>query len=352
MEYLLEGFMNNKNKNKCFQFIQNNKNIIDDVFNNIPPKISPIKPPKNKDWILYCYSHPNLILIASLDKKLDKCIYQYEIDISDKQLNYIQLQINFMRMKFNDFIGYLFDNAEKYKKLNMSQFSNSKKTHKLSIGLTENSKNNYFFKSENFYELIESSRIFLHKDNFDIYEKQLSFCFGNELDKSIRVFFRLKFLKFYLYQNFPFIQQEYLILSGSFLLFALGFRTSRDTDIYSLEGKNVSLLDKNKFYCDFNINWIKKEDKDYKIWEDIFMKKYFFLFGFKTNNLDTEIKKRYARIQTMNSRKALADYLVLKYFMGDKSKVDLSEKMNVNRILYFRYKNFNRELIKNYFYKK
>ena len=38
--------------------------------------------------------------------------------------------------------------------------------------------------------------------------------------------------------------------------------------------------------------------------------------------------------------------------MRDKSKVNLSEKMNVNRILYFRYKNFNRELIKNYFNKK
>lgn len=351
MEYLLEGFMNKKNKIKCEKFIQSNQQIIEDVFTNNHPIISPIKT-KSKDWRMYCYSHPNTFLIVRLDKKLDKCIYKYEIDISEKQLEYITLQINFIKMKFNDFIEYLFNNAEKYKKLNMSQFSNGNKSHKLYIGISNKPTNNYFFKSENFYELVESSKIFLHKDNFKIYENQLSFCFGNELDKSIRVFFRLKFLKFYLHKYYSLLEQEYILLAGSFLLFAMGFRPSRDSDIYSLEKGDVKLLDKNRFCCDYNVNWIAKGDGDYKVWEKIFEEDYYLLFGFKTNNLDVEIKKRYARVIGMNSRKALADYLVLKYFMGDKSKVDLSEKMNVNRILYFRYHNFNRELIKNYFTKK
>ena len=99
MEYLLEGFMNKKNKIKCEKFIQSNQQIIEDVFTNNHPIISPIKT-KSKDWRMYCYSHPDTFLIVRLDKKLDKCIYKYEIDVSEKQLEYVTLQINFIKMKF------------------------------------------------------------------------------------------------------------------------------------------------------------------------------------------------------------------------------------------------------------
>lgn len=347
MEYLLNG-LKNKYANNCQVFIDNNKDVIEAVFMNIVPQIKPNPKSNSKDWKEKCFSHPDYKIIVSLDKKLGKCLHKFSIDVSDKQIEYIKLQINFMRMKFNDFIEFLFDNAEIYKTSNLSPFSEGNKTHKMEIGITNDKTSGNFFQSQNFYELVEGSKIFLHKNNFDIYENQLSFIFGKELDKTIRSFFRLKFLKFYFYKYYSLNEQENILLAGSFLLFAMGFRVSRDTDIYSLEN-NGELLSKYSFKCDFNVNLIKKSDSDYKEWEEIFRKNYYYLFGFKTNDLETELKKRYGRIKILNSRKALADYLILKYYMGGKTRLDLSEKMNVNKLIYHRYRNFDRQAIKNYF---
>lgn len=336
MEYLLEGINRQNLKKKCELFIEKNKEIIEDVFLNNYPILSPI----------------NDKIIVSLDKKLKgDFIKKIVIDVSQKQIKFILLQINFMRMKFNDFVEYLIKNKETFIKADLKPFSNGIKNHKLEIGITNGNENGNFFMSENSYEYNEASKIFLHSENYDIYEKQLSFIYGKELDKSIRNFFRLKFLKFYLYKNYSLKQQANILLSGSFLLFAMGFRTSRDTDIYSLQEINGKMMSKYELWCDFNINQIKIFDSDYKDWKDIFNnpKKFIYLFGFKTNNLEIEIKKRYGRIIRLDSRKALADFLVLKYYLGEKTKIDLSQKMPVDRLIQFRYKYFNRQAIKKYF---
>ena len=351
MEYLMNKL---RNKN-CEIFISKNKQLIENVFTNTVPDIHPVKninffEDNLTKWRYYCYSNQNTHLLVSLDKKLNgNHIFKYKIKVSDKQLDYIKLQLNFIKMGFNDFINYLFDNIEKFKSANLGQFKNGIKNHWLEIGIGDGNGN--FFKSESFYELIESSKIFFTNNNWDIFEKQLSFAFGNEFDKTIRNFFKLKFLKFYLYQNYSLIDQEYILLSGSFLLFAMGFRSSRDIDIYSLE-ENGNILNKRDFSCEFNVNNIRLKDRDYNDWKKIIMnpKRYCFLFGFKTNILEIELLKRLGRITALDSHKALADFLVLKYFMGMKTK--LSIEKDLEKLLYHRYKDFDRIAIKRFFGQK
>jgi len=359
MEYLLNSV---RNKRGCENFLSQNHQLIQDVFNNNVPEIYPainiseIINVSNEytKWRYYCYSNPKLFLSVSLDKKLKgEYLFKYEIDVSDKQLEYIELQINFFRMGFNDFKNYIIKNKEKYKSVKLVPFKNSEKNHKLEIGIGEESNGN-FFKSTNFYELIESSKIFFNPKNWDIFEKQLSFSFGNETQKIIRNFFKLKFLKFYLYKKVSLINQEFILLSGSFLLFSMGFRSSRDIDIYSLEYDGAKTINNIPFHCDLNVNFIGKNDKDYKNWYEIIMnpKEYCFLFGFKTNLLEVELLKRLGRIGSLKSHKALADFLVLKYFMGLNTKMNLSNEKDIENLLFFRYRNFDRKAIKKFFQQK
>ena len=51
------------------------------------------------------------------------------------------------------------------------------------------------FESKDFYDLVEGSKIFLHLNNYEFYEEQLKFAYGNKLNDTIRLFFLLKFLK-------------------------------------------------------------------------------------------------------------------------------------------------------------
>ena len=103
-----------------------------------------------------------------------------------------------MKNGFDEFISYIFDNVDEYKKVKVLPFDDNvqEKTISLNIYLIEKLdkfNESIFFISKNFYELVESSKIFLNYNNYDIFEKQFSLIYGANFVESIRTFFRLKF---------------------------------------------------------------------------------------------------------------------------------------------------------------
>lgn len=372
MEYLIEGIIESSNMRKCQNFIQKNNDIIEDVMLGKNPEILPLFPKiknisdvtteienvfnllknysKNKDfelllWRYYCMSKPGVKLLVTIDSKENKnrkSLFNYTVDVSEKQIEYIKLQINFMKMKFNDFMEYLFDNADKFKSVSIEPFKESEKKYKLNISILENVKGDYgksLFLSENFYELVEGSKIFLHLKNYDVFEKQLSLIYGVDLKDSIRTFFRLKFLKIYLLKNYSLLVQETLMLGGSYLLFAMGFRSSRDTDINSLFVEGIEKVKTGTIECRYDITVITQiNDKYQQMCEQIILpENYYILFGFKVNNIHEEIDKRLKRSQVQDSGKALVDLIVLKYYL--RLKIDLGNKVDMGKLIY-RYKHF------------
>jgi len=397
MEYLLKNLYGDPRK-QCHKFIHENIETFNFVNSGNPPEIKPMyklsQPNKfksllkeikrtidNEDvkkeiekvekngtknisqvielliWRYYCFCNPDIRLMVLLDKTYKKkSLYEFKIKISEKQLKYITLQLNFMKNGFDEFISYIFDNVDEYKKVKVLPFDDNvqEKTISLNIYLIEKLdkfNESIFFISKNFYELVESSKIFLNYNNYDIFEKQFSLIYGANFVESIRTFFRLKFLKIYLHQNYSLLDQEYAVLSGSFLLFSLGLRFSRDTDIFCIESKYTNPLSLEKIKCSFDIKIFTSTNTEYNTWSKIVLypNDYNILFGFKTNDIKIESYKRYGRYLSINSQKALGDLLVIKYLMKNKAYVDFNKIKNIDRLLHYRYRNLDHLAIKKYF---
>jgi len=47
----------------------------------------------------------------------------------------------------------------------------------------------------------------------------------------------------------------------------------------------------------------------------------------------------------------LADLIMVKYYLGENTNIDLNKEKELNRLLHFRYKNFEINKIKNHFKK-
>lgn len=398
MEYLIEGVRNIYHKD-CKKFVEINKQLIDDVKYNNYPILNPLfdlKPNTFKELIknvygmgcyflnetlretnidiniqmlllrYYCASNKkNVSLVVLKNKMIDKnedVYHKIEIKISKKQLEFIELQINFIRMSFDNFSSFLYENQQKFKNANTGQFKETKKTINLNIYVVKNVKKMYkdvVFQSNHFYELVEGSKIFLNAPNYDIFEKQISYAYGIDYENTVRVFFRVRFLKFYLYKHYSLYDMEYYIVSGSYLLFCLGMRVSKDTDIYSLEGPNNKMLDKKKMKCNYDIKHIKNrlfininESSDYDIWNRIILypEDNYYVFGLKTNSINIEIYKRLGRFHYQKSKKSLSDLLILKYFLNEKlDDIDLRTVNKFENLLFYRYSNFDTKKIINYF---
>jgi hypothetical protein len=398
MEYLIEGVRNIYHKD-CKKFIEVNKQLMDDVIYNNYPMLKPmfeLKPDTFKELIkniygmdcyflnealrgneidiniqmlllrYYCASNDkNVSLVVLKNKTIDKSedvYHKIDMKISKKQLEFIKLQINFMRMPFDNFCSFLYENQEKFKKADIGQFKDTPKTIKLNIYVVKNVKKVYkgaVFQSEQFYELVEGAKIFLHAPNYDIFEKQLSYAYGIDYENTIRVFFRVRFLKFYLYKHYSLYDMEYYLVSGSYLLFCLGMRVSKDTDVYSLEGPDNKMLDKKKMKCNYDIKHIKNrlfininERSDYDIWNRIILypEDNYYVFGLKTNSINIETYKRLGRFHYQKSKKSLSDLLIIKYFLNEKlDDIDLRTVNKFENLLYYRYDKFDTKKIINYF---
>ncbi len=398
MEYLIEG-VRNIYQNDCKKFVKINKQLMDDVIYNNYPILKPmfnLKHDNLKELMInihgmncyflnealqssnidiniqmlllryYCESHnKNVSLVVMKNKTVNKSedvYHKIEMKISKKQLEFIELQINFMRMSFDNFCSFLYENQEKFKKANIGQFKDTPKIIKLNIYVIKNAKKEYksaVFQSNHFYELVEGAKIFLHAPNYDIFEKQLSYAYGIDYENTVRVFFRMRFLKFYLYKNYSLYDMEYYIVSGSYLLFCLGMRVSKDTDIYCLEGPNNRMIDKNEMKCNYDIKHIKNrlfinidESSDYDIWNRIILypEDNYYVFGLKTNSITIEIYKRLGRFHYQKSKKSLSDLLIIKYFLNEKlNDIDLRTVDKFENLLFYRYDKFDTKKIINYF---
>lgn len=367
MEYLIEGLINRNSKIKCHKFIEKNKKVIEDVMLMNKPNLKPLfniknikelKPEiikhinseivknvvKNNKmdkanelmyWRYYCSCFPNKKLMVLINGELNKndkknCLYNFEKKVSPNALKNIELQIKFSQLPFNDFIQYLFDNIERFKEYKLQEYKPREMSERISVYVMDKVEGSYdaFYESDDFYDLVEGSKIFLHFNNYQFYEEQFGFCYGNDLEGSIRTFFRLKFLKMFVYQNYSLLAGEFLMVGGSFFLFAMGFRASRDIDIYILYKKEIDEIEKNNMDCKFDIQDV------FTFTEKILNPEcYCFYFGFKGRLIKQEIKEREFRHKKLKSRKALADLYILNYFCG--KKMDIKNK---DRLLQFRYK--------------
>jgi hypothetical protein len=358
MEYLIDNTMQKYNISMCKNFIKNNQELINDAFlNNIPNTINEMKNTENMNdillnWKYKCFSDKTLKLIVLKDDIIQKndYLFKFSINVNDKQLKYIELQLNFMMMKFNDFIEYIYQNKDYYKNVKLEQFKKSKKPYKLNIYITvKDIKNikNILFESKNFYELIEGSKLFLHKNNYIAFEQQTSHVYGVNIRKTIQTFFRLRLLKIFLYKNYSLFRQEKIFIGGSFLLFSMGFRISKDTDIYIIEKEKNQKLDLLK-QCNFDFfyNEDNNNNKSFKILNNMFniSSKYNCLFGFKCTLYKNEIGLRIYK----NSNKALADLIILLYYFKEKININLNIN-DISKILYYKYNDYNIDLIKKYF---
>jgi hypothetical protein len=198
----------------------------------------------------------------------------------------------------------------------------------------------YIYQSTDFYELVEGSKIFLNWNNYDFYEEQLLFCYGNDLNKSIQTFFRLKFLKFFIYKKYNLISDEFLMLGGSFYLFALGLRTSRDIDINvdKIYYNNNKIFNKDSLGCKYDIKEINESNS-----KTLNPNNYGIYYGFKGNLKDEEIKIRELRYDLLKSKKALGDLYILNYYF--KNKIILKSNDSIEKILFFRYKKFTKKIL-------
>jgi len=376
----MEYFFNEiKMNGSCQNFLQKNIKIVEDCLMSNPPEIKPMLnineisslKLKIKEyfpnvllsnsfnnpnlyfelliWRYYCFCHKDINIIVSLKPLKINSEYKLTMPISDKQLNFIQLQINFIKMKFSDFIEYLFD-KDFGNSLNQSVKQNKNK--KLYVYLSKTRTNNeVFFQSSNFYETVEAAKIFLNYQNYDIFEKQSSFIFTKEFDKTIKLFFKIKFLKYYYYHNYSLLEQEYFIMGGSYLLFAIGLRTSRDIDIYSIEGPGKK-LDSSLKKCGYDIHIFYKNSNNYKSWNEICINpiNYYFLFGMKANNYKIEIVKRLKRYQLEEAGRPLSDLIALLYYFNEKIPTEIKIKNSQQKLkkINYMYKYINSKKILEY----
>jgi hypothetical protein len=176
----------------------------------------------------------------------------------------------------------------------------------------------------------------LHLNNYEFYEEQLKFAFGSKMNDTIRIFFLLKFLKIYLYKRKSLLLSEFLILGGSFFLFSLGLRSSRDLDMVMIYKKDVIQFRK-EMSCQYDILYSSIIEK-----MTLNPIRYGIYFGFKGNLKDYEIAKRMYRYKKIKSRKALADIFILKYYFNLGKKLIIKD---IERLLFFRYKNFTKKII-------
>jgi hypothetical protein len=372
MEYLVEGIVNKKMIPLCQRFINEHKDIIEDVMLMRKPKIDPMFDVKTKAalekeidkyilldnandkkndaytmmvWRYYCCSFPDVKLLVLNGKKLEKkdeknCLYEFHKKISEHALDGIMQQIMFSQLKFNEIVEYLFQKSGEYKKVEIIPVHTRKIIENQDIHVYVmrkiEGKYNPLYESKDFYDLVEGSKIFLHLNNYDFYEEQLKFAFGNKMKDTIRLFFLLKFLKIYLYKKYSLLMGEFIMLGGSFYLFSLGLRESRDIDIYMIYKKDLEKL-KKEMSCRYDI-------MDATILEKMILNpmKYGIYYGFKGNLKNYEIYRRLDRYKKYKSRKALADIFILKYYFNYGKKIIIKD---LKKLLFFRYKNFTKKII-------
>lgn len=332
-----------------------NQQIIQQIILNQPPSISPSKKINNsnkesmKYWQLFCYSNPNVSLVVKLDSKMKKTfLKEFTIPINNDELFSIQFQCNFIKMKFTNFAQFITNLPKKQHQ----QYEEKKKDHILYIYIVEGvKKEKCLYQSMNFYELIEGAKLFLHENNYTIFSKQLFIIQCNNHFMSIKQFFKIKFLKFYLYNNYGIDEIEDTMLVGSYLLFCLGIRIPRDIDFYSLGDLKMPSVMGN---CGYEITYISNYDnKVRKYWERVIREEYYYLFGMKTNTLEEEVNKRYKRLEEMKSGKALADLVILMYLYRIKLKIELDTGgKDIEKVLRQRYFYFDRNKIMNYLKQK
>jgi hypothetical protein len=372
MDYLIEGIVNKKMIPLCQKFINEHQDIIEDVMLMRKPHINPMFDVKTKAalekeiekhihikneddkkdesyimmvWRYYCCSFTDVKLLVLNGKKLEKkdeknCLYEFHKKITEHALDGILLQIMFSQLKFNEIIEYLFKKSEEYKKVVLDPVHTRKivENQDLHVYVMRKIEGKYdpLYESNDFYELVEGSKIFLHLNNYEFYEEQLKFAFGSKMKDAIRIFFLLKFLKIYLYKKNSLLLGEFIMLGGSFYLFSLGLRASRDVDIVMIYKKDIDQFRK-EMSCQFEVI-------NGSILEEMTLNpiKYGIYFGFKGNLKGYEMDKRIYRYKKNKSRKALADIFILKYYFNMGRKIIIKD---MERLLFFRYKDFTKKII-------
>ena len=387
MDYLLSFFGQNigEQNKKCREFLMKNKDLIAQTEANTYPELEPMFNVKKEDSFLkqinqffdeqflkmeigklrykkfeelkedfrlfllkyVCFSNKNLKIIVTVDKNLRKNHKVLEIDVNDKMLEMIQLQIHFMRDSFEDFKQYIFNNQQTFAMYNFKKFKemDDKKNKKLRVYVVSNkeAEKNAFFQSSGFFELVEGAKIFLHYTNYEFYNNWTNITLTENLDELFRIFFRIRFFKFFQYKHLTLLEQEFNLITGSFLLFSLGLRYSRDMDIYILLKKGVGYIKNYEIECNYDLHYIFEKDLDFFFWEKIILNplENYYIYGLKTNRVDTEILKRKSRHSNFNSRKALADYIVLKYLLDE----EVDKNINKEHALRFKYQSIKNILL-------
>jgi len=372
MEYLIEGIVNKKMIPLCQKFINKNQDIIEDVMLMRKPQIKPMFDVKTKAalekeidkyidindedikkdesytmmvWRYYCCSFPEVKLLVLDGKKLEKkdeknCLYEFHKKISEHALDGILLQIMFSQLKFNEIIEYLFKKSEEYKKAVLDPVYTRKivENQDIRVYVMRKIEGKYkpLYESKDFYDLVEGSKIFLHLNNYEFYEEQLKFAFANKMKDTIRLFFLLKFLKIFLYKKHSLLVGEFIMLGGSFYLFSLGLRESRDVDIYVIYKEYFEQMRK-EMSCQYDV--LDASNIEKMALNPI---RHAIYFGFKGNMIDYEILKRLDRYKRFRSRKALADIFILKYYFNFGKKIIIKD---MEKLLFFRYKNFTKKII-------
>jgi hypothetical protein len=372
MEYLVEGIANKKEIPICQRFINQHQDIIEDVMLMRKPNLKPMfdvktkvelekeiekhiplddsKDKKNESymmmvWRYYCCSFPNVKLLVLNGKKLEKkdeknCLYEFHKKISEHALDGILLQIMFSQSKFNEIIEYLFQKSDEYKKVDLIPVHTKKivENQDLHVYVMQKIEGKYdpIYESKDFYELVEGSKIFLHLNNYEFYEDQLKFAYGNKLKDTIRLFFLLKFLKMFLYKKYSLLFIEFIMLGGSFYLFSLGLRSSKDIDVFMIYKNDFDKL-KKEIYCHYDILNAAGFSKI-----AVNPMKYAIYFGFKGNLKENEISRRFERYIKNKSRNALADLLILKYYFNYGERIIVKD---MKKILFFKYKNFTNKIL-------
>jgi hypothetical protein len=372
MDYLIKGISNKKMIPICQKFINDNQDIIEDVLLMRKPQIKPMFDVKTKAalekeidkyihiddeekkhresyimmvWRYYCCSFPEVKLLVLDGKKLAKkdeknCLYDFHKKISEHALDGILLQIAFSKLKFNDMIEYLFKKYKDYKNVDLSPFDNLKnlRNHEINVYVMRKIEGKYepLYESNDFYELVEGSKIFLHLDNYVFYEEQLKFAFANKMNDAIRIFFLLKFFKIYLYKKTSLLFGEFFALGGSFYFFSLGLRESRDVDVVMIYKKDVDKFRKD-MSCQFEII-------DGSIIEKMILNPelYSIYFGFKGYMKKYEFGKRIHRYSVTKSKKTLGDIYILNYYFNMGKKIVIK---NLEKLLFFRYNNFTKKIL-------
>ena len=380
MDYMLSFFGQNigEGNKRCRKFLMENRDLISQTESNTYPELKPMFNVGNErdfikeidgyltekflqmeigkignkkkfeslqeDYKLYllkyvCFCNKNLSIIVTIDKNLKKNHKVLEIDVNEKMVDMIDLQIHFMRDSFEDFKQYIFNNQEKYAKYGFKKFKemDDKKTKKLRVYIVSDKEveKGVFFQSIGFFELVESAKIFLHYTNYEFYDNWTNITLTENLDELFRIFFRIRFFKFFQYKHLTLLEQEYNLITGSFLLFSLGLRYSRDMDIYILRKEKIGYIKSNEIECNYDLHYIFESELDFFFWEKIILNplENYYIYGLKTNKVDTEIFKRKSRHNNFNSRKALADYIVLKYLVNE----DVEKNINKEHALKYKY---------------